>query len=260
MSPLSEPGHAASGRVPPLRILVVEDEPQISRQLDTALTAAGYEVTCALDGAQGFALGESGGFDAAILDLGLPTMAGMEVLRRWRANGVAMPVLILTAQDHWADRVAGIDAGADDYVAKPFYMPEVISRVRAVIRRSRVKHAQILRHGPISYDRNAGEARRDGKPISLTTFEQRLLLYFLENPRRTIGRAEIIEHLYAQDFDRDSNTVEVFIRRLRTKLGADAIETIRGRGYRLFDVPRGTEGGEGAGEAGSPSAKKMANA
>jgi two-component system OmpR family response regulator len=150
-----------------------------------------------------------------------------------------MPVLILTARDHWADRVAGIDAGADDYVAKPFYMPEVVSRVRAVIRRSRAADTPVLRHGPLSFDPATGEARRDGVPIPLTTFEQRLLLFFLESPHRTIGRAEIIEHLYAQDFDRDSNTVEVFIRRLRNKLGADTIETIRGRGYRLCGLDGG---------------------
>jgi two-component system OmpR family response regulator len=216
-----------------MRILVVEDDPNLQRQLDKALSAAGYVVESARDGEEGCFLGASAEFDAAVLDLGLPGMSGMDVLRKWRASGRTLPVLILTARDQWADKVAGIDAGADDYLAKPFHMPELLARIRALIRRSAGHADPVLRNGRLTLDTRSNDVAVDGKAVALTAFEQRLLLYLMHRIGRVVGRAEIIEHIYAQDFDRDSNTVEVFVGRLRKKLGADLIETVRGQGYRL---------------------------
>ena len=160
-------------------------------------------------------------------------MNGIEVLRKWRDAGRSMPVLILTARDLWSDKVAGIDAGADDYLAKPFHMAELLARVRALIRRSAGRADPVLVSGAIKFDTRSGTVTRDGVPVILTTFEQRLLQFLMHRTGQIVGRSEIIEHIYAQDFDRDSNTVEVFVRRLRLKLGAEAIETIRGQGYRM---------------------------
>lgn len=216
-----------------MRILVIEDDPNLQRQLNKALTEAGYAVDSARDGEEGHFLGESAEFDAVVLDLGLPGMNGIEVLRKWRAAGKSIPVLILTARDLWSDKVAGIDAGADDYLAKPFHMPELLARLRALIRRSAGHADPVLRNGRLSLDTRSGEVALDGNPVTLTAFEQRLLLYLMHRVGRIVGRAEIIEHIYAQDFDRDSNTVEVFVGRLRKKLGSDLIETVRGQGYRL---------------------------
>ena len=216
-----------------MRILVVEDDPNLQRQLSKALGEAGYVVETARDGEEGHFLGESAEFDAAVLDLGLPGMNGIEVLRKWRAGGKTLPVLILTARDQWSDKVAGIDAGADDYLAKPFHMAELLARLRALIRRSAGHADPVLRNGRLSLDTRSGAVLVDGSPVSLTAFEQRLLVYLMHRVGRVVGRAEIIEHIYAQDFDRDSNTVEVFVGRLRKKLGADLIETVRGQGYRL---------------------------
>jgi two-component system OmpR family response regulator len=160
-------------------------------------------------------------------------MNGIEVLRKWRDAGRTMPVLILTARDLWSDKVAGIDAGADDYLAKPFHMAELLARIRALIRRSAGRADPVLVSGPIKFDTRSGTVTRDGVPVILTTFEQRLLQFMMHRTGQIVGRSEIIEHIYAQDFDRDSNTVEVFVRRLRLKLGADSIETVRGQGYRM---------------------------
>ncbi|HET6620951.1 MAG TPA: response regulator transcription factor [Dongiaceae bacterium] len=225
-----------------MRILVVEDDPNLNRQLGSALDSAGYVVESALDGEQGHFLGDTSDFDAVVLDLGLPGMSGIDVLRKWRDVGRAMPVLILTARDLWSDKVAGIDAGADDYLAKPFHMAELLARVRALIRRSAGRADPVLISGPIRFDTRSGTVTRDGEPIVLTTFEQRLLQFLMHRAGQIVGRGEIIEHIYAQDFDRDSNTVEVFVRRLRLKLGSDAIETIRGQGYRM---PLGESSGRG---------------
>ena len=216
-----------------MRILVVEDDPNLQRQLAKALGDAGYVVESARDGEEGHFLGDSAEFDAAVLDLGLPGMNGIEVLRKWRLAGKTLPVLILTARDLWSDKVAGIDAGADDYLAKPFHMPELLARLRALIRRSAGHADPVLRNGRLSLDTRSGAVLVEGRPVSLTAFEQRLLVYLMHRVGRVVGRAEIIEHIYAQDFDRDSNTVEVFVGRLRKKLGADLIETVRGQGYRL---------------------------
>jgi len=221
-----------------MRVLVIEDDPNLSRQLCGALAGAGYVVEAAADGEHGHFLGDTSDFDVVILDLGLPAMTGIDVLRKWRDAGRSMPVLILTARDLWSDKVAGIDAGADDYLAKPFHMAELLARVRALIRRSAGRADPVLVSGPIRFDTRSGTVTRDGMAVALTTFEQRLLQFLMHRAGSIVGRSEIIEHIYAQDFDRDSNTVEVFIRRLRLKLGADAIETIRGQGYRM---PQGDE-------------------
>ena len=216
-----------------MRVLIVEDDPNLNRQLGTALKDAGYVVESALDGEQGHFIGDTSDLDAVILDLGLPGMSGMHVLRKWRAAGLVMPVLVLTARDMWQDKVEGIDAGADDYLVKPFHMAELLARIRALIRRSAGRADALLTCGPITFDTTTGSITRDGAPVALTAFEQRLLQFLMLRAGHIVPRAEIIDRLYAQDFDRDSNTVEVFVRRLRLKLGADIIETVRGQGYRL---------------------------
>lgn len=216
-----------------MRILVIEDDPNLNRQLVGALNGAGYVVESAVDGEQGHFLGDSLDFDSVVLDIGLPTLSGLDVLRRWRASGRTMPVLLLTARDLWSDKVEGIDAGADDYLAKPFHMAELLARTRALIRRASGKADPVLACGPIRFDTRSGTVTSNGTAVILTTFEQRLLQYLMHRAGQIVGRAEIIEHIYAQDFDRDSNTIEVFVRRLRVKLGADVIETIRGQGYRM---------------------------
>ena len=225
-----------------MRLLVVEDDPDLNRQLATALTDAGYVVDRAFDGEEGHYLGESEPYDAVILDIGLPKMDGISVLESWRRAGRAMPVLILTARDRWSDKVQGFDAGADDYVAKPFHMEEVLARIRALLRRA-VGHATSeIVCGPVRLDTKSGRVVVDGAPIKLTSHEYRLLAYLLHHGGRVISRSEIIEHLYDQDFDRDSNTIEVFVGRLRKKLGVEVIQTVRGLGY-IAAPPE--EGGKG---------------
>ncbi|CTQ60379.1 response regulator [Roseibium album] len=216
-----------------MRILVIEDDTDLNRQLVTALEEAGYVVDSAADGEEGHFLGETEPYDAVVLDLGLPTLDGLSVLENWRRDGRTMPVLILTARDRWSDKVAGIDAGADDYVAKPFHMEEVLARVRALVRRAAGHASNELICGPVRLDLRAGRVTVDGNPIKLTSHEYRLLSYLLHHRGKVISRTELTEHLYDQDFDRDSNTVEVFVGRLRKKIGSDMIETIRGLGYRL---------------------------
>ncbi|MEL7525638.1 MAG: response regulator transcription factor [Pseudomonadota bacterium] len=222
-----------------MRILVVEDDTDLNRQLVTALEEAGYVVDSASDGEDGHFLGDTEPYDAVVLDLGLPTLDGLSVLENWRRDGRTMPVLILTARDRWSDKVAGIDAGADDYVAKPFHMEEVLARVRALVRRAAGHASNELTCGPVRLDLRAGRVTVDGSPVKLTSHEYRLLSYLLHHQGKVISRTELTEHLYDQDFDRDSNTVEVFVGRLRKKIGSDMIETIRGLGYRL-----GAAGGE----------------
>ncbi|MCK7611631.1 response regulator [Roseibium sediminicola] len=216
-----------------MRILVVEDDTDLNRQLVTALEEAGYVVDSATDGEDGHFLGDTEPYDAVVLDLGLPTLDGLSVLENWRRDGRTMPVLILTARDRWSDKVAGIDAGADDYVAKPFHMEEVLARVRALVRRAAGHASNELTCGPVRLDLRAGRVTVDGSPVKLTSHEYRLLSYLLHHQGKVISRTELTEHLYDQDFDRDSNTVEVFVGRLRKKIGSDLIETIRGLGYRL---------------------------
>ena len=216
-----------------MRLLVVEDDPDLNRQLVTALQEAGYVVDSATDGEEGHFLGDTEPYDAVVLDLGLPEMDGVTVLEKWRRDGKAMPVLILTARDRWSDKVAGFDAGADDYVAKPFYMEEVLARLRALLSRAAGQASSELECGPLMIDTRTSRVTVNGKAVKLTSLEYRLLSYLMHHQGRVISRTELVEHLYDQDFDRDSNTIEVFVGRLRRKLGKDLIETVRGLGYRL---------------------------
>jgi two-component system OmpR family response regulator len=216
-----------------LRILVVEDDPDLARQLKAALTAASYAVDVAGDGEEGHFLGDTEPYDAVVLDLGLPVMDGVTVLKRWRRDGRTMPVLILTARDRWSEKVAGFDAGADDYVTKPFQMEEVLARIRALIRRASGHASAELECGGLRIDSASGRVTVDGVQVKLTAQEFRLLDYLMHHKGKIVSRTELTEHIYEQDFDRESNTIEVFIGRLRKKLGANYIATVRGLGYRL---------------------------
>ncbi len=214
-----------------MRLLVVEDDRDLNRQIVAALEGAGYAVDRALDGEEGWFLGDTEPYDAIILDIGLPKRDGVSVLEAWRRAGRMVPVLILTARDRWSDKVQGFDAGADDYVAKPFHMEEVLARLRALLRRASGHATNELVAGPVRLDARAGRVTVDGAAIRLTSHEYRLLSYLMHHAGRVVSRTEIVEHLYDQDFDRDSNTIEVFVGRLRKKLGVDIIQTVRGLGY-----------------------------
>lgn len=216
-----------------MRVLLVEDDPTLRGQLQAALSHAGYAVDIADNGRDAQHLGETEPVDAVILDLGLPLVDGLTVLQRWRAAGRTMPVLILTARDSWHEKVAGIDAGADDYLAKPFHTEELLARLRALIRRAQGMASPLLRCGPLALDTRSGRTTLDGQVVALTAHEYRLLAYLMHRPGQVVSRTELNEHLYAQDADRDSNTIEVFVARLRRKLPAQMIETARGLGYRL---------------------------
>ena len=218
-----------------MRILLVEDDADLNRQIKESLEDAGYVVDVALDGEEGHFLGDTEPYDCVVLDIGLPLMDGISVLQRWREDGRIMPVLILTARDRWNDKVAGIDAGADDYVTKPFHIEEVLARVRALIRRASGHATSELTCGPLVVDTKTSRVLVDGKALKLTSHEFRLLSYLIHHKAEIVSRTELTEHLYDQDFDRDSNTVEVFVGRLRRKIGHDLIETVRGLGYRLRD-------------------------
>lgn len=216
-----------------MRILVVEDDANLNRQLTDALKESGYVVDQAFDGEEGHFLGDTEPYDAIVLDIGLPQMDGITVVEKWRANGRAMPVLILTARDRWSDKVAGIDAGADDYVTKPFHVEEILARVRALIRRAAGHASSELVCGPVRLDTKTSKASVNGAVLKLTSHEFRLLSYMMHHMGEVVSRTELVEHMYDQDFDRDSNTIEVFVGRLRKKIGVDLIETIRGLGYRM---------------------------
>ncbi|MBM1174850.1 response regulator transcription factor [Microvirga arabica] len=216
-----------------MRLLVVEDDKTLNKQIVTALEQAGYAVDTAMDGEEGQFLGETEPYDAIILDLGLPKVDGVSVLTAWRREGRKMPVIILTARDRWSDKVQGFDAGADDYVTKPFHMEELLARVRALLRRSAGHATSEISCGPVKLDTRSGRVAVDGNPVKLTSHEYRLLSYLMHHMGRIVSRGELTEHLYDQDFDRDSNTIEVFIGRLRKKLGVDIIQTVRGLGYLL---------------------------
>jgi len=216
-----------------LKVLVVEDEAQLSRQLAQSLGEAGYAVDCAADGEQADFLARTEGYDAVVLDLGLPKVDGLTLLRTWREAGVATPVLVLTARGSWHERVQGIDGGADDYVGKPFRMEEVLARLRGLIRRASGQMAPELRCGAIALEPRTSRVTLDGETVRLTAHEFRVLSYLMHHRGRVVSQSELTEHVYAQDHDRDSNTIEVFIGRLRRKLGNDAIETVRGLGYRM---------------------------
>lgn len=216
-----------------MRILLVEDEPTLRAQLREALQAAAYAVDEADNGRDAHFLGDTETFDAVVLDLGLPVLDGLTVLKRWRDAGRTMPVLILTARDNWSEKVAGIDAGADDYLTKPFHWEELLARLRALIRRAAGQASPVLRCGDLQLDTRSGRVTLGGQPITLTSHEFKVLDYLMHRPGAVVSRAELTEHIYAQDFDRDSNTIEVFVGRLRKKLPPGLIETVRGLGYRL---------------------------
>ena len=220
-----------------MRLLIVEDESTLRESLVTQFTASGFNVESAGDGEEGLYLGTEFPFDVAVIDLGLPKINGMELIKRLRAKGRGYPILILTARDQWQEKVSALQAGADDYVTKPFHFPEVLARVQALLRRSAGKAQSIWKAGPIALDTAAQQVTVHGKPLELTSFEYRILELLMHRNGEVISKSELTEHLYAQDFDRDSNTIEVLVGRLRRKLDPDdvlhPIETLRGRGYRF---------------------------
>jgi two-component system OmpR family response regulator len=216
-----------------MRVLIVEDEPRLLLQLSDALAAADYAVDLSDNGVHAHHLGQTEPYDAVVLDLGLPKMDGLSVLRQWRAAGKVMPVLILTARDGWHEKVAGIDAGADDYLAKPFHMEELLARLRGLIRRTGGHASAALTCGPLNLDTRNSRVTLAGQALVLTSHEYRVLAYLMHHQDQVVSRTALVEHIYAQDFDRDSNTVEVFIGRLRKKLPPGMITTVRGLGYRL---------------------------
>lgn len=216
-----------------MRILVVEDEPTLQAQLMQAIEAAGHTVETAADGATARYLGEVEDFDAVVLDLGLPVVDGLSVLRHWRAQGRQMPVLILTARSAWHEKVSGMDAGADDYLAKPFHMEELLARLRALLRRLSPHSSALWQCGSIVLDTRLATASVDGLPLALTSHEFKILSLLMQRAGEVLSRTELSEHLYPHDSERDSNTIEVFVGRLRKKLPPGSIETVRGLGYRL---------------------------
>jgi two-component system OmpR family response regulator len=218
-----------------MRILVVEDDPDLRRQLAKALVEAGYAPDSASDGEEGQFMGETEPYDAVVLDLGLPKLDGVTVLKAWRDQGKTFPVLILTARGRWNEKVEGFDAGADDYLTKPFHVEELLARVRALLRRAAGHATAALECGDLRVDTRAARATVGGEPIRLTSHEYKVLAYLMHHNGRVVPRTELVEHIYDQDFDRDSNTIEVFIGRLRKKIGQDRILTERGLGYRLID-------------------------
>ena len=223
-----------------MRILLVEDDVDLQRLLKKALTDSNYVVDVAGDGEEGHFLGDTEPYDAVILDLGLPKIDGVTILERWRKAGRTMPVLILTARDRWSDKVTGFDAGADDYVSKPFYTEELLARLRALLRRAAGIASPDIEIGPLRIDTRTSRVTVNGNPVKLTSAEYRLLAYLGHHQGEVLSRTNLVEHLYDQDFDRDSNTIEVFVGRLRKKLGVDVIHTVRGLGYRL-DLPEPKE-------------------
>jgi two-component system, OmpR family, response regulator len=214
-------------------VLVVEDEARLAEQLAGALAAAGYAVDAAVDGEHADFLARTEEYDAVLLDLGLPRVDGLTLLRHWREAGLAVPVLVLTARGSWHEKVQGIDGGADDYVAKPFRMEEVLARLRGLIRRASRQLAPKLRAGGVALDLKAAKVTLDGAAVKLTAHEFRVLAYLMQKRGQVVSQAELTEHIYAQGWGRDSNTVEVFVARLRRKLGPGLIDTVRGLGYRV---------------------------
>ena len=216
-----------------MRLLIVEDEALLANRLTATLGERGYAVDVAADGERADFLVSTETYDAVILDLGLPHIDGLTLLERWRSGGIAVPVLVLTARGSWSEKVRGIDGGADDYLTKPFQMDELLARLRALIRRSSGQLTIELRRGAVVLDARTLQVTLDGQPVKLTSHELRVLSYLMHHRGRVVSQSELTEHIYAQRFDRDSNTVEVFIARLRRKLGASTIETVRGLGYRI---------------------------
>jgi len=217
-----------------MRLLLVEDDPNLQQQIKNALDDSGYSVDATSDGEEGHFLGDTEPYDAVILDLGLPKIDGLTVLEKWRKSKKKFPVLILTARDRWSEKVSGFDAGADDYVTKPFQMEELLARVRALIRRAAGHASSDIEYGPLKLDTKSNKVFVNGSKLKLTSHEYKIIEYFLHHQDKVISRTELTEHIYDQDFDRDSNTIEVFIGRLRKKIGVDVIKTERGYGYRLL--------------------------
>lgn len=220
-----------SPREPAIRILLIEDDPEIAKRLAEGLEAVGFAVERADNGASGYAMGTEVPYDAVVLDLGLPQMSGLDVLHKWRAGGFKTPVLVLTARGSWPEKVDGLNAGADDYITKPFHIPEVAARLNALIRRSAGQASSMLTHKGITLDTSAGRGMLNGQTIELTAKELRMLSYFMHRIGRIVSQAELTDHLYNLDDSRESNTIEVYVSRLRRKFGADVIKTIRGLGY-----------------------------
>lgn len=221
-----------------MRILVVEDERGLRQQLEDRLRGAGYVVDCAADGEEGWYFGHEFAYDAAIIDLGLPRLGGLDLIRRLREAAHRWPILVLTARGHWQDKVDGLEAGADDYLTKPFQMEELLARLAALMRRAAGFASPRLVADPIELDMARKEVRLEGRPVELTAFEYKLLECLMLNPGRVLSKAELTEHLYDQDFERDSNVIEVFVGRLRRKFDPfDPVRTIRGQGYRLNVEP-----------------------
>ena len=216
-----------------MRLLLVEDEPALSHSLKQTLAAAGYAIDQAFDGVEGEYLGLEEPYDGIILDLGLPKRNGLEVLQNWRAAGITVPVLILTARDSWQERVEGLEAGADDYLGKPFHQEELIARVRAMSRRGLQSAPGVLQCGKLRLDEQRQQCFVDDQVMELTGVEFKLLRYFMINDGKVLSKTKLTEHIYDYDDEKDSNVIEVYIRKLRKKLGASAIATLRGQGYRL---------------------------
>ncbi len=216
-----------------MRLLLAEDDPDLSRQMKIFLEDAGYAVDVSLNGEDAHFLGETENYDAIILDLGLPVIDGLSILRKWRDAEISTPVLILTARDGWSEKVSGLDAGADDYVPKPFQIEELLARIRALIRRAAGQSSSELSIRGLTLNSVSSKVTVNGMPVRLTAQEYKLLSYMMHHPGKVISRTELTEHIYNQDFDRDSNTIEVFVTRIRKKINLDIIKTIRGLGYQL---------------------------
>lgn len=217
-----------------MRVLLVEDEDSLREQLAQHLQSHGFAVDAAADGEEGLYYGREFQYDAAVVDLGLPKIDGLELIKRLRAERRTFPVLVLTARGHWQDKVHGLEAGADDYVAKPFQMEELLARLNALIRRTAGYASPVLSQGELQLDTAKKEVRVAGNPVELTAYEYKVLEYLMLNPDRVVSKTELTDHLYDQDFDRDSNVIEVFVGRLRKKINpVDTIRTVRGQGYRF---------------------------
>lgn len=223
-----------------MRVLIVEDDPRLQETLSEHLRAAGYAVDVSSDGIEGLYLGEEFPVDLAIIDLGLPELPGLEVIRALRSKGREFPILVLTARAEWQDKVAGLEAGADDYLTKPFHVEELMARINALMRRAGGHAQPRVELGPISIDLTGQRVYREGQEIELTTYEYKVLNYLVMHPGEVVTKTDLSEHIYEEDADRDSNVIEVFIGRLRRKLDPDGtlnpIETLRGRGYRLAHI------------------------
>ncbi|GMR06067.1 MAG: response regulator transcription factor [Gammaproteobacteria bacterium] len=217
-----------------MRVLVIEDDIDVARQVADTLRQAMYVVDIAHDGEEGQFLGDTETYDVVLLDIGLPKRDGLSVLQHWRRTGRDMPVLILTARDTWREKVAGLRAGADDYLAKPFELEEMLARVEALIRRSAGHASPVIEAGPLALDVSTARLTVAGRPVELTALEFRTLAHLMQNSERIVSKTELTEHLYEQDFDRDSNVIEVLINRLRKKVGAELIKTHRGLGYQFL--------------------------